>query len=165
MCNNSDKGRKGELAATAIFSTIGVHERNIEVIRANKTNTPEGGVDIELECPHNLSAKLDDIAANGRSDIALSNSTIPVRAQVKNYTGPINKSTMQGFVDDIDKNSEFAEHWGIGGTRLTKGAQEVLAGARSKAVVKWYTAQDVDKIQSQYPQIPFSKINDNGERE
>ncbi len=51
MSKNTDKGRKGELAATAIFSNMGVHEKKIEVIRANKTNTPEGGVDIELECP------------------------------------------------------------------------------------------------------------------
>lgn len=163
MSKNSDKGRKGELAATAIFSNIGVHEKKIEVIRANKTNTPEGGVDLELECPHNLSTKLDDIAANGQSDIALSNSTIPVRAQVKNYTRPINKSTMQGFVDDIEQNPEFAEHWGVGGTRLTKGAQEVLSNTQKVSTVKWYTAQDVDRIQSQYPQIPFSQINDDDE--
>lgn len=165
MSKNSDKGRKGELAATAIFSNIGVHENKIEVIRANKTNTPEGGVDIELECPHNLSVKLDDIVENGQSDIALSGSTIPVRAQVKNYTRPINKSTMQGFIDDIDQNSEFAEHWGLGGTRLTKGAQDVLAEARKKAVVKWYIAPDVDKIQAQYPQISFSQINNNDKDE
>ena len=72
---------------------------------------------------------------------------------------------MQGFIDDIDQNSEFAEHWGFGGTRLTKGAQGVLAEARKKAVVKWYTASDVDKIQSQYPQIPFSQINNDDEDE
>lgn len=164
VCKNSDKGRKGELAATAIFSNMGVHENKIEVIRANKTNTPEGGVDLELECPHNLSVKLDDIATNGMSDIALSKSTITVRAQVKNYTRPINKSTMQGFVDDIDKNPEFAEHWGLGGTRLTKGAQEVLNEANKKAPVKWYTAQDVDRIQAQYPQIQFSQINGTEEK-
>lgn len=161
MSKNTDKGRKGELAATAMFSNMGVHEKKIEVIRANKTNTPEGGVDIELECPHNLSTKLDDITTNGSSEIALSDSTISVRVQIKNYTKPINKTTMQGFVDDIDENPEFAEHWGGGGTRLTKGAKEVLHEARKVSTVKWYTAEDLDKIQSQYPQIPFSQINNN----
>ncbi len=66
---------------------------------------------------------------------------------------------MQGFIDDIEENPEFAEHWGGGGTRLTKGAKEVLHEARKVSTVKWYTAEDLDKIQSQYPQIPFSQIN------
>jgi hypothetical protein len=159
MSKNSEKGRKGELAVTAIFSNIGVHEPNIEVIRANTTTTPENGVDLALKCPHNLSIKLDEIVANGKSETALSNAQIDVRVQVKNYTKPINKATAQGFVDDIPKNQNYAEHWGVGGTRLTKGAQEVLVEANKIAPVKWYTAPELAKIQSQYPEIPFTNIN------
>jgi hypothetical protein len=159
MSKNSEKGRKGELAVTAIFSNIGVHEANIEVIRANTTTTPENGLDIALKCPHNLSKKLDEIVVNGKSETALSNAQIDVRVQVKNYTKPINKATAQGFVDDIPKNPNYAEHWGIGGTRLTKGAQEVLDKANKVAPVKWYTAPDIAKIQSQYSEISFTDIN------
>ena len=163
MSNNSDKGRKGELAATAIFSNIGVHEKNIEVLRANTTNTPEKGVDLTIKCPHNLPQKFDEIVKNGASNIALSNTQIDIRIQVKNYTKPINKATMQGFVDDISKNPSHAEHWGIGGSRLTKGAQEVLDNAQQIAPTKWYTAPEFTKIQSQYPELPFSEINNNEE--
>lgn len=159
MSKNSEKGRKGELAATAIFSNIGVREKNIEVIRANTTTTPENGVDIDLKCPHNLSKKFDDIVESGSSDIALSNASIDVRVQVKNYTRPINKTIMQGFVNDIPKNPEFAEHWGVGGTRLTKGAKDVLEAANKIAPAKWYTAEEFTRIQNQYPEIPFSEIN------
>ena len=160
MSKNSEKGRKGELAVTAIFSNIGVHESGIEVIRANTTTTPENGVDLALKCPHNFSKKLDEIVANGKSETALSSAQIDVRIQVKNYAGPINKATAQGFVDDISKNLNFAEHWGVGGTRLTKGAQEVIEEANKVAPVKWYTAPELTKIQSQYPEIPFTNIND-----
>ena len=58
MSKNSEKGRKGELAVTAIFSNIGVHESGIEVIRANTTTTPENGVapklavHVEFASPH-----------------------------------------------------------------------------------------------------------------
>jgi hypothetical protein len=160
MSKNSEKGRKGELAVTAIFSNIGVHEANIEVIRANTTTTPENGVDLALKCPHNLSKKLDEIVADGKSETALSNAQIDVRVQVKNYTKPINKAAAQSFVDDISKNQNYAEHWGVGGTGLTKGAQEVLEEANKVAPVKWYTAPALAKIQSQYPEIPFTDIND-----
>jgi hypothetical protein len=163
MSKNSDKGRKGELAATAVFSNIGVHEKNIEVVRANTTNTPENGVDLALTCPHNLSQKLDEIVKNDNSDMALSNAKIDVRVQIKNYTKPINKTVMQGFVDDNAKNINFAEHWGVGGTRLTKGAQDVLDKANETAVTKWYTALELTKIQSKYPEIPFSEINNDDE--
>jgi len=157
---SKEKGRKGEHAVTAILSNIAVHEANIEVIRANTTTTPEKGVDIALKCPHNLSKKLDEIIENGKSETALSNAQIDVRVQVKNYTKPINKTIAQGFVDDISKNENYAEHWGIGGTRLTKGAQDVIQEANKTAPVKWYTASDIAKIQSQYQEIPFTEIND-----
>ncbi|SFN39890.1 hypothetical protein [Xenorhabdus japonica] len=160
MSKNSEKGRRGELAATAIFSNIGVHEKNIEVVRANTTTTPENGVDLALKVPHNLSTKLDEIVEIGGSNIALSSAQIDVRVQIKNYTKPINKSTMLGFVDDISKNLEFAEHWGIGGIRLTKGAQQVLENAKEIAPVKWYTATGFAKIQAHYPEIPFTDINE-----
>lgn len=159
MSNNSEKGRKGELAVTAILSNIGVHEPGIEVIRANTTTTPESGVDIILKCPHNLSTKLDEIVSTGKSEIALANSQIDVRVQVKNYTKPINKAVAQDFVNDIPKNHNFSEHWGVGGTRLTKGAQEVLKEANKLAPVKWYTAPEVAKIQTQYQEILFTDIN------
>lgn len=159
MSINSEKGRRGELAVTAILSNIGVHEPGIEVIRANTTTTPENGVDIAIKCPHNLSAKLDEIKSNGISNIALANSQIDVRVQVKNYTRPINKAIAQGFVDDIPKNRNFAEHWGVGGTRLTKGAQEVIEEANKIAPVKWYTAPEFAIIQAQYPALPFTEIN------
>lgn len=159
MSINSEKGRRGELAVTAIFSNIGVHEPGIEVIRANTTTTPENGVDIAIKCPHNLSVKLDEIKSNGISNIALAKSQIDVRVQVKNYTRPINKATAQGFVDDISKNRNFAEHWGAGGTRLTKGAQEVIEEANKIAPVKWYTAPELAIIQVQYPALPFTEIN------
>jgi len=165
MSKNSEKGRKGELAVTSILSNIGVHEPRIEVIRANTTTTPENGVDIALKCPHNLSSKLDEIVSTGKSDIALANSQIDVRVQVKNYQRPISKAVAQGFVDDISKNQHFAEHLGVGGTRLTKGAQEVLAKASEVAPVKWYTAPDFVKIQAQYPAVPFTDINcDDGQK-
>ena len=163
MSKNSDKGRKGELAANAIFSNNGVHEPNIEVVRASTTNTPENGVDLALTCPHNLSNKLDDIVENGESNIALSKAKIDVRVQIKNYTRPINKTTMQGFMDDIEKNPEFDEHWGVGGTKLTKGAQELLADGKKKAPVKWYTSTEFEKIQAHYPAIPFTKLNEDDE--
>ncbi|MCG9115909.1 hypothetical protein LH428_08610 [Laribacter hongkongensis] len=164
MSKNSEKGRKGELAVTGILSNIGVHEPGIEVIRANTTTTPENGVDIALKCPHNFSKKLDEIVASGKSETALANSQINVRVQVKNYSKPISKAVAQGFVDDISRNQDFAEHWGVGGTRLTRGAQEVLAKANEVAPVKWYTASDFAKIQAQYPAIPFTDINcDDGE--
>ncbi|MBK1694954.1 hypothetical protein CKO09_09405 [Chromatium weissei] len=159
MSKNSEKGRKGELLVTGVFCNIGVHEPSIEVVRSNTTTTPENGVDIALKCPHNLSAKLDEIVRIGKSAIALANSKIDVRVQVKNYSKPISKGVAQGFVDDISKNQNFAEHWGIGGTRLTKGAQAVLAKANEVAPVKWYTAPDFVKIQNQYPAIPFTEIN------
>ncbi|WP_133243596.1 MULTISPECIES: hypothetical protein [unclassified Simplicispira] len=159
MSKHSEKGRKGELAVTGILSNIGVHEPSIEVVRANTTTTPESGVDIALKCPHNLSQKLDQIVSNGSSEIALANSQIDVRVQVKNYSGPINKAVAQSFVDDIQKNQNFSEHWGVGGTRLTKGAHEVLEKANEIAPAKWYTASDIEKIQAQYPAIPFTRIN------
>lgn len=159
MSKNSEKGRRGELAVTGILSNIGVHEPSIEVIRANTTTAPENGVDIALKCPHNLSSKLDEIVSTGKSSIALANSQIDVRVQVKNYTKPIGKAIVQGFVDDIQKNQNFAEHWGVGGTRLTKGAREVIAEANKVAPVKWYTAPELVKIQTQYPAIPFTEIN------
>ncbi|HGS6409638.1 hypothetical protein PO655_10490 [Klebsiella variicola] len=159
MSNNSEKGRRGELAVTGVFSNIGVHEKNIEVIRTNTTTTPENGVDIALKVPHNLSTKLDQIVETGSSNIALSNTQIDVRVQVKNYDTPINKSVMQGFISDIAKNPEFAEHWGVGGTRLTKGAQQALHGAQAIAPVKWFTNTDFAKIQANYPEIPFTNIN------
>ncbi|WP_323971771.1 hypothetical protein [Aeromonas hydrophila] len=162
MSKNSEKGRKGELAVTGILSNIGVHEPSIEVVRANTTTTPENGVDIALKCPHNLSQKLDEIVNCGSSEIALANSQIDVRVQVKNYSGPINKAVAQSFVDDIQKNKNFAEHWGVGGTRLTKGAQEVLGKANEVAPVKWYTAPDMERIQAQYPAVPFTEINSIG---
>lgn len=162
MSKNSEKGRKGELAVTGILSNIGVHEPSIEVVRANTTTTPENGVDIALKCPHNLSQKLDEIVSCGSSEIALANSQIDVRVQVKNYSGPINKAVAQSFVDDIQKNKNFAEHWGVGGTRLTKGAQEVLGKANEVAPVKWYTAPDMERIQAQYPTVPFTEINSIG---
>ncbi|WP_422098869.1 hypothetical protein [Variovorax sp.] len=112
MSKNSEKGRKGELAVTGILSNIGVHEPSIEVIRSNTTTAPENGVDIALKCPHNLSQKLDEIVSGGSSEIALANSQIDVRVQVKNYSVPINKAVAQSFVDDIQKNNNFAEHWG-----------------------------------------------------
>ena len=165
MSNNSEKGRKGELAVTAILSNIGVHEPRIEVIRANTTTTPENGVDIALKCPHNLSNKLDDIVSSGKSEIALANSQIDVRIQVKNYANPISKAIAQGFVDDISRNKNFAEHWIVGGTRYTKGAKEVISKANQEAPVKCYTAHDMAKIQANYPEIPFTKINcDDGEK-
>jgi len=160
MSKSSEKGRRGELAVTAILSNIGVHESGIEVVRSNTTTTPENGVDIAIKCPHNLSNKLDEIVQNGSSEIALSKAQIDVRVQVKNYSKPINKSTMQGFVDDISKNPEFAEHWGVGGTRLTKGAKEVLEKANKTAPAKWYIADEITKIQSQYPELPFTEINE-----
>jgi len=162
MSKNSEKGRKGELAVTGIFSNIGVHEPGIEVVRANTTTTPENGVDIALKCPHNLSQKLDEIVSNGSSGIALANSQIDVRVQVKNYSSPINKAVAQSFVDDIQKNENFAEHWGVGGARLTKGAQEVIEKANEIAPVKWYTAPEIARIQEQYPAIPFTDINSIG---
>ena len=164
MSKNSEKGRKGELAVTGILSNIGVHEPNIEVVRANTTTTPESGVDIALKCPHNLSQKLDEIVSSGSSETALANSQIDVRVQVKNYSGPINKAVAQSFVDDIQKNQNFAEHWGVGGTRLTKGAQEVVKKANEIAPVKWYTAPDIARIQTQYPAIPFTEINGTGNK-
>lgn len=160
MSKNSEKGRKGEMAVTGILANIGVHEKNIEVLRTSTTTTPENGVDLALKVPHNFSAKLNEIVAKGSSEAALSSATVDIRVQVKNYTKPINKSIMQGFVDDIPKNSEFAEHWGIGGTRLTKGAQQVLDEAKKTAPVQWYTAGDFTKIQAHYPEIPFIDIND-----
>ncbi len=159
MSRSSEKGRKGELAITSVLSIIGLHEKGIEVVRASTTNTPERGVDVALECPHNLSNKLDEIVEHGRSDIGLANSKIDVRVQVKNHAGPITKSVAQGFVDEIEKNQHFSEHWGVGGTRLTKGAQEVLAMANLSAPVKWYTGPDVVKIQSHYPPLPFTSID------
>jgi len=160
MSKNSEKGRKGELAVTAVFSNIGVHESGIEVIRTNTTTTPDSGVDIALKCPHNLSQKLDEIAAYGKSEIALSNAQIDVRIQVKNYTKPISKAVAQSFVDEITKNPNFAEHWGAGGTRLTKGAQEVIVEANKIAPVKWYVSAEIEKIQESYPTIPFTNINE-----
>ncbi|MBK3445845.1 hypothetical protein [Pseudomonas lactis] len=165
MSKNSEKGRIGELAVTGILSNIGVQEPSIEVIRACTTTTPESGVDIVLKCPHNLSQKFDDIVSNGSSEIALANSQIDVRVQVKNYSGPINKAVAQSFVDDIPRNQGFAEHWGVGGTRLTKGAQEVLEKANKVAPVKWYTAPDIEKIQAQYPPVPFTEINRIGKKD
>ncbi|MEA9786471.1 hypothetical protein VDF90_04240 [Xanthomonas campestris pv. raphani] len=159
MSKSSEKGRKGELAVTGILSNIGVYEPSIEVVRANTTATPESGVDIALKCPHNLSQKFDEIVSTGSSKIALANSQIDVRVQVKNYSGPINKAVAQSFVDDISKNQNFSEHWGVGGTRLTKGAQEVLEKANEVAPVKWYAAPDIEKIQAQYPAVPFTEIN------
>ncbi|MFC4727218.1 hypothetical protein [Coralloluteibacterium thermophilus] len=164
MSKNSEKGRKGELAVTGILANIGVHESNIEVVRANTTTTPESGVDIALKCPHNLSQKLDEIVSNGSSETALANSQIDVRVQVKNYSGPINKAVAQSFIDDIQKNKNYAEHWLVGGTRLTKGAQEVLEKANEVAPVKCYTAPDIEKIQIQYPAIPFAEINGAGRK-
>lgn len=160
MSKNSEKGRKGELAVTAIFSNLGVHEPRVEVIRANTTTTPEGGVDVALKCPHNLSQKLDEIVEHGESKTSLSNAQINVRIQVKNYTKPINKAVAQSFVNEISKNPTYAEHWGVGGTRLTKGAKQVIDEAGKIAPVKWYTGPDITKIQDQYPEIPFTEIND-----
>jgi len=160
MSSNSEKGRKGELAVTSVFSTMGIYEPKIEVIRDSTSNTPDNGVDLALKVPHNLSSKLDQIAGSGTSDAALSNTSVNVRVQVKNYPDkPINKPTMQGFVNDINKNLNFDEHWGIGGTRLTKGAQEVLEEAKKIAPVKWYTIPEFSRIQAQYPEVPFSEIN------
>jgi len=165
MSENSEKGRRGELAANAIFSNIGVYEPRIEVIRANTTSTPENGVDIAVKCPHNFSAKMDEIIQNGSSSMALANTQIDVRVQVKNYSSPINKATMQGFVDDIPKNPTFGEHWGIGGKYLTKGAKDVLREANKTAPAKWYTAEDFEKVQSQYPALPFTTINEKEPKE
>lgn len=159
MSKNSEKGRKGELAVTGILSNLGVHESHVEVFRANTTTTPENGVDLIIKCPHNLSVKLDDIVLHGSSEIALANSKIDVRVQVKNYSGPINKATAQSFVNDIATNQNFSEHWGVGGTKLTKGAEDVIVEANKIAPVKWYTATDMVKIQAQYPAIPFTDIN------
>jgi len=160
MSKNSEKGRKGELAVCAIFSNIGTHERNIEVIRDNKTCTPERGVDLVVFCPHNTSNKLDEIAEKGDSEIGLSNTEISVRVQVKNFSGAIGKATMEEFVEDSKKNPQFAEHWGVGGLRLTKGAKEVLENANKNVPTKWYTADSITKIQAQYPERPFVNLND-----
>lgn len=160
MSKNSEKGRRGELAVTGILSNVGVYERGVEVIRANTTTTPESGVDIALQCPHNLSAKLDEIIEKGSSEMALGNSKIDVRVQVKNYTKLINKPTAQSFVDDIKRNPEYAEHWIVGGTGLTKGAKEVMTEANKIAPTKFYSASDFTKIQNHYPPKPFDMIND-----
>lgn len=159
MSKSSEKGRRGELAVTAILSNLGVHEPNTEVIRKNTTTTPDSGVDLALKCPHNLSQKLDEIVENSQSSTALSNAQIDVRIQVKNYAKPISKAVAQSFVDEVSKNPNYAEHWGIGGTRLTKGAQDVIQKANKKAPVKWYTADDIEKIQAHYPSIPFKDID------
>jgi hypothetical protein len=160
MSKNSDKGRKGELAVTAIISNVGVHEPGVEVIRSSLTTTPENGVDLAIRCPHNLREKLDEIASNGDSKIALAkNSQIDVRIQVKNYDRPINKAVAQSFVDEIHTNPRFDEHWGMGGSRLTKGAREVLDKAQELAPVRWYTADEIDRIQDRYKPIPFTRIN------
>lgn len=52
------------------------------------------------------SLKLDEIVNIGKSEVALANSQIDVRVQVKNYTKPINKATVQSFVNDIQKNND-----------------------------------------------------------
>lgn len=160
MSKNSEKGRRGELAATGIFSNIGVREKKFEVLRTSETTVADDGVDIIVKCPHNTAEKFNEIVDKGSSDIALSSTQIGVRVQVKNYSKPITKAVAEGFVEDIEKNSDFDEHWLIGGTRLTKGAKEELDKSKNKAPIRYYSNEGFTKIQSQYPAIPFSEIND-----
>lgn len=160
MSKNSEKGRRGELAVMGVFANVGLHEKNVEVLRDGKTTSPDGGVDISMIVPHNLSVKLDEIVSSGSSEIALSNANIDVRLQVKNYTRPISKATMDGFIEECATNEKYGEHWGAGGPNLSKGAQKSLDEGKKLYPVKWYTASDIAQIQANYPAIPFTEIND-----
>ena len=85
---------------------------------------------------------------------------IKVRIDVKNYNGVISKPVAQKFVDDCKKNPQVAEHWLVGGERLTKGANDVMDN--SEHVCRYYNQEAMNKVDNYYQnQLDNINLNDN----
>ena len=70
------------------------------------------------------------------------------RLDAKNYGGRIGKPVADKFVADCEKNPQDAEHWLVGGERLTKGAKEVIED--SEHVCRYYSQEDINKVDNYY---------------
>lgn len=145
-----NKGKKGEAKTAGILAKAAQIEDKVDFTKPTLTNAPDNGIDFEIRCPHNFPEKLNNIINGNESNNALSNTTIDIRVDHKEYDRPIGKATAQKFVNDIAKNENYDEHWMTGGKRLTAGAQEVIDDAKKKSVVRYYSNENLNQINNYY---------------
>lgn len=145
-----NNGKKGEAKMAEILAKIAQKEEKVDFTKPTFTNAPDNGVDFEIRCPHNIVEKFTSIIDGKESDMALSNSTIDIRVDHKEYSKPIGKPTVEKFVKDISKNEKYAEHWLTGGDRLTAGGKKVLEEANKNSVVRYYSNDELNKINNFY---------------
>ena len=154
-------GKVGEAKMAQTLGKMSEIEDKVDFTKPSFTNAPDNGVDFELQCPHNYPEKLDEVIESGNSEQALSEKTIKVRIDHKEYKGKIGKATAEKFVNDCEKNEEYEEHWltgGIGG--LTKGAEKVLKEANKEHICRHYSQEEINKIDSFYTN-EIENSNDN----
>lgn len=145
---NGDKGKKGERdLMKTIFKMEEVGE-DIDIKKPTYTNEPDDGLDLEMRCGHNIGEHMSAIINSEERIPVLSQEKIKVRIDVKNYGGRIGKPVADKFVGDCEKNLQAAEHWLVGGERLTKGAKDVIEN--SDHVCRYYSQEDINKVDNYY---------------
>ncbi len=157
-----NKGKVGEAKTAQTLAKMAEVEDKVDFTKPSFTNAPDNGIDFELQCPHNLPEKLNEIIKDGKSEQALSKRTVKIRIDNKAYKGKIGKATAEKFIKDCDKNDDdYDEHWLTGAEGLTKGAKKVFDEANKEHVCRHYSQKEVNKIDNFYTnEIENSNDND-----
>ena len=155
-----DKGKKGERDFIKTMFKMEEVGEDIDLKKPTYTNKPDGGLDIEVKCGHNIGEVFNAIINEKNIIPHLSDKKVKVRVDAKNYGGAIGKPVAQKFVDDCEKNPQAAEHWLVGGERLTKGAKAVID--ENEHVCRYYNQEDINKVDNYY-QNQLDNINENEE--
>lgn len=145
---NDDKGKKGERDLIKTIFKMEEAGEDIDIKKPTYTTEPDGGLDVEMKCGHNIGELMDAIIQDKEKMPILSQTKIKVRVDAKNYKGTISKPIADKFVADCEKNPQAAEHWLVGGTRLAKGAKEVIED--SEHVCRYYCQEDINKVDNYY---------------
>lgn len=159
MRKMEDRGKKGEREVVQTVFKMQQLGEDIDIKKPTYTNEPDNGLDIELQCGHNIGEAWNAIICDANKIPVISDKKIKVRIDVKNYNGVISKPVAQKFVDDCKKNPQVAEHWLVGGERLTKGANDVMDN--SEHVCRYYNQEAMNKVDNYYQnQLDNINLND-----
>ena len=166
MSNN--QGKKGEMVVAVLAASIAYHEDGIDYTRPSVTNSADMGADLYLRHPkgylENTLLPMADgsylrLPEDGPKDTESRDSgaeTQKSRIDVKKTDEKLGKGTVEKFVADIHKHPDCKGHILVGGSGLTKPAEQILARAKDDfqkdgKILAYISEDGLRRVAAHYP--------------
>jgi len=136
MGENNNKGKSGEMILLNIISSACSLRDKLEVTRPSKTNSADLGLDMTLSGPKKevevfIQNAIPERIQPKHIENIDQNKIVKARIDSKNFENRVTKSEMKKFVSETAIHTDSTYHLIMGGTGLTKGAEEIIKNANT----------------------------------